>query len=248
MGTSLDHRQATLNDDKLIVHTGVIKDYFMQHHISFTEFNDIYFHPEYHADLAVKINLAENTMSDGFILKIQAKETAKVADLKDNLQKSLGQVDFVVNMVYENNPTVKNEFRLNKRNEFSSNNDKFIGYSKDVLVTVNNYKEELHAGGLREETITNIVTGIQELDVQRRKQIEAIQSRPIHTKDRIDKMNDLWKHLVAIKTAAHDIFEDQPEIRSLFDLPKASTKSSDEDDLEKFFLFCFDIRKQTDML
>ncbi len=232
MSTSFDHRQSSLTDDKLIVHAGVIKDYFMQHHLSFTEFNSVHFHPEYHNEMAIKITSAEKTMSDAFILKTQAKETAKVNDHKKSLLKSLGQIDFIVNIIFANNKTVKNEFRLNKRTEFSSNSDKFIGYAKDVLVMIENYKEDLLAGGLREEIITDIVIEIQDLDAQRRIQIETIQSRPLFTKERIEKMNDLWKQLGEIKTAASFVFEDQPELRSLFDLPKASSKSTDEDDIE----------------
>jgi len=55
-------------------------------------------------------------------------------------------------------------------------------------------------------------------------------TRPLYTKDRIMKMNQLWKQLGELKEASDIIFADELEIKALFALPKASTRSSDDEE------------------
>ncbi len=217
----------TLGDDHVIVHTGVIKNRYEKHAASFTDFNNVKFHTEYHNHLAQLINDAKNTLSDGFILKSQARETAEVKDISDQLEKSLKKLSFNVKSCFIDDPKIINEFRLNRISEFSKNPDRFIGFTKDVLVMVDKYKGDLLKEGLKEETLMIISAQQEELDLQRREQIEAIQSRPVHTRERIDTMNNLWKHLVELRDASDIVFDGQEEIRVLFELPKSTVRSSD---------------------
>ncbi len=217
-------------DDKIAVQSGVIKDYFITHHSSFTEFNGVIFHEEYHNDMGKKIMTAENTLSDAFILKSQALATAKAEEASKVLVKSIGKIKFAVNSRFSDDSGIMAEFRLDKLGELSKSVDKFIGYSKDVLVVVDKYKVELAEEGLKQEQVDQIKLQITTLDTKRREQVQAIQSRPVHTKNRIDAMNALWLMLVDIRNVADNIFADQPEIRSLFQLPKHSHSSSVEED------------------
>ncbi len=223
------NRQFHLSDDQLIVHVGVVKDSFVKHHSSFTEFNDFKYHPEYPADLEAGIKTAKNTMSDAFIVKAQAKETADVQDVSKALEKSLRILSFNVRGAFENSNSILKEFRLSAISEFTNNPDTFIGFTKDVLGVVNKYKPELLAVGMKEELISTIETQLVELDKQRREQMEAIQARPVLTKDRIDTMNNLWKHLVELRDASDIVFDENPEIRALFALPKHNNRSSNDD-------------------
>ncbi len=45
-------------------------------------------------------------------------------------------------------------------------------------------------------------------------------------------MNNLWKHLVDMDSASEYIFDNKPELKSIFDLPKSMNHSVDSDDEE----------------
>lgn len=217
-----------LADDTVTMHGGVIKGRFIKHHLAFTNFNEVKFHDEYHNEIARKIANAAATLSDAFILKSQALATSRVDETSKKLEKNLNKVRFVVKSRFSGVKKILGEFRFNKLSEIAQHADQFIGYSKDVLIMVDKYKTELIDEGLKEDLITDIVSLIEELDCRRREQIEAIASRPVHTTNRIDTMNILWKTLVDIRDAANIIFADQPEIKALFQLPKANRNSSEE--------------------
>ncbi len=223
------NRQYHLADDQLIVHLGLAKDNFTKHHSSFAEFNSVLFHPAYPSDLEASITAAKNTVSDAFIVKAQAKETADVKEISKVLEKSLRMLSFNVRAAFEDTPSILKEFRLTAISEFTINPDTFIGFGKDVLGVVNKYKVELLEVGMKEDLITTIQAQLRELDKQRREQMEAIQARPVLTKDRIDTMNNLWKHLVDLRDASDIVFDESPEIRALFALPKHTNRSSSED-------------------
>ncbi len=227
----LSNRQFNISDDQLIVHSGVVKDNFVKHHSPFTEFNSVKFHAEYPELIASTIMAAKNTTSDGFILRGQAKETADVKTITKKLEKSLRKLSFNVKSSFEDQQSIMKEFRISAISDFTSNTDTFIGYIKDVLGVVNKYKTELLAVGMKEELITTIQDQLTELDKERREQIEAIQARPVLTKDRIDTMNNLWKHLVDMRDASDIVFDEAPEIRALFALPKATTRGSNDDEI-----------------
>ncbi len=227
----LSTRHFNVSDVQLIVHSGVVKDSYVKHQTSFEEFNSVKFHLEYASAIAGIIMAAKNTTSDGFILKEQAKETSDVKEITKKLEKSLRKVSFNVKDYFEYKPSIIKEFRLSAISQFTSNSDTFIGYTKDVLGVINKYKAELLEAGLKEDLIPIIETQLTELDTQRREQIEAIQSRPVLTKERIDTMNKLWKHLVDMRDASNIVFDESPEIRALFALPKAITRASGDKEI-----------------
>ncbi len=228
-----EYRQFQLSDDQLIVHTGVVRENFIRHNGAFAELNDIKFHPEYHTDIATTISLAKNTVSDAFNLKAQAKETADVKAVSKALEKSLRKLAFNVKSRFEDQKSIQKEFRLSAISDFTTNADTFIGYIKDVLGVVNKYQAELLEEGMKEELIATIENQLNDLNKQRREQIEAIQARPVLTKNRIDTMNALWKHLVDMRDASDIVFDEQPEIRALFALPKHNSRISSETDTEE---------------
>ncbi len=82
--------------------------------------------------------------------------------------------------------------------------------------------------GVNEEVIISYKEDLAHLEVQRHEQIETMQKRPVITQDRINKMNELWDILTLLSNAAEIIFEDEPEIRALFDLPRFKSNSTSE--------------------
>jgi len=226
----VEHRQSRLRDDKLITHTSVVKEHFITHQDAFTGFNDIVFHATYPDDIQSKITLAQDTMSDAFILKQQATLTSKVEEHKSDVVRDLASIEFIVKRAFPGNSAVINEFRLNKSVEMARNIDSLIGFCKDVHIMIENHQTELASEGFTDVKADLFKAKVEKLDKHRRLQVEAMHTRPIHTKDRITKMNDLWKQLCELKEASDIIFADEHEIKTLFALPKTANKSSDEED------------------
>jgi len=170
-------------------------------------------------------------MSDGFILKTQARFTSKVAEYKRSLVRELNSINFTINRSFQDNRAVINEFCLNKVSEMSKNIDTLIGFSKDVLVMILNYQEDLAKEGFGDDKTELFKRNIEDLDNYRRIQVEAMHTRPIHTKDRIMKMNSLWKQLCELKEASEIVFADEPETKALFSLPWAPPKSDGDEEI-----------------
>ncbi len=223
----MEYRHATLKDDKLITHCSVIKDHFVTHQAHFNGFNNIVFHETYHEVIQGKITLAQDTMSDAFILKRQATHTSKLEEQKSTIVRELSGIEVIVKRGFHDNQAVINEFRLNKIHEAAKNIDTLTGFSKDVVVMIKNYQAELTVEGFditKTEAFQNSIT---ELDTLRRNQMEAIHTRPIHTKDRIQKMNVLWQQLCELKDVSEIIFANEPELKALFALPRSAVRQED---------------------
>lgn len=216
-------RLSKVKDDTLITLAGVTHAHYIKYKMFFTDFNNIVF-PEGYEDrvLATKIDAAQCTISDAFILKSQAKETADVESARRTLLKELRVLAFYVDNSFEGNAVVLKEFLLKRVGKKYRNVDALIGFTKDTLNKVTKYKTELFKNGLHDELIERISAACDTLDVKRREQVEVIRSRPKITQDRREKVNALWKELTKIHKAAKLIFADNPEISSLFDLPRGT--------------------------
>jgi hypothetical protein len=227
-----NNRDFLVKDDVVIVHAGVTRNNYVTHQARFEEFNPIKFSIEFVANYGLSVTAAENTMSDAFILQSQAKETSDVDKGKKVCVTLLGKIEYFVDDAFVDDPKIVSKFRLSNTKTFAEKTDIFIGFIKDVMVTVGEYEADLILKGLTRELIMELKDALDNLDTQRREQIEAIQSRPLHTKNRIDKMNDLWQQLVSLDKASSFVFPTEPEIKKLFDLPRPRFSSSSESSLE----------------
>lgn len=228
------NRMYKIKDDKLLVLAAVARDYYIQYKMFFNSFNKVMFTEEYQDSvLGVKISEANATMSDAFIVKTQAKETADVEKAKMALLRLLKILRLIVKDRFDNKTEVLNEFLLANLSTIAQNADSLIAFTKDALVRVDKYKTELMESGLDDTLLTNINNALEDLDSQRREQVEVIRSRPGITQDRINKMNALWKELVKLNESAEVIFEENPEVRVLFDLPKAPKSGSSTEEEEQ---------------
>lgn len=210
-----------VNDDKVITLAGVARSHYMKYKEYFTDFNPTIFFEEYeHTTLAAAITSAQDTLSDSFYVKRQMKETDGMQKAMKLLKRELKKLSFCVLDQFRNVPGVLEEFKLNGFASKYRKADLLIGFTKDVLMTIDKYKADLQKSGLTDEEIAKIEQRCENLDRQRREQIEVINARPRLTQDRIEKMNALWLELVKINMAAEFIFDDNPEIQKLFALPK----------------------------
>ncbi len=217
------------SDDKLTVFAGVARDHYIKYQTSFNHFNKAVFPVDYQdRTLASKLDTARAIMSDAFILKSQAKETADVKLAIKKLLKPMKALSFIVETRFEEQPVILKEFLLTQLISKSYSADTLISFTKDTLNTIEKHREKLSESGLSQELVDTINQDCITLDQQRREQIETIKARPGITHDRIEKMNDLWKELLSINKAADVIFENQPEVKKLFELPHVTRCKSRE--------------------
>ncbi len=227
-------RNSHLSDDSLMIHSEVVLDRFVVYHPRYTAFNSVKYHPDFHLSFKEMIDAGIATLSDEFVVKEQANKTAASEALKKKLGKKLNLAQLVVEDTFGDDPTRYNEFHLNNISKYIIKVDSLIGFTKDVIVLLKKNHTELLANGLHDNFIFELEALVDELDLARRAQIEMIHARPVHTKNRIEKMNDLWKTLSDLSKAAEFVFEDEPELRDLFALPKPvrNSSSGESDDSE----------------
>lgn len=224
-----EQRLYSLKDEQLIIQGEVIRDRFPKYAEKFSAFNDVKFHETYHEFIKTKVSVANSTMSDAFILQTQAKETEDVIKASDELMTALEPVIFIIKSTFATEKMILREMRVKDFKQKSHNPTSFIIFTRDLQVKIEKYKEKLVLGGLKEEYLTVLDAAVVELDKQRCEQVDAIQSRPVITKDRIEKMNDLYRTLMDLRNAAKIIFKSEPEVADLFDIPRSSRHRGDEE-------------------
>lgn len=223
------YRSYSMKDDKLIILVGVARDHYIKYKASFNSFNDVIFPPDYEdVVLGKKLLEAKEILSDAFVVKRQAKETADVQEAIKKLLRPMKILAFIVNTHFARNSVVLDEFMLNRLHTKAQSVDTLIGFTKDALNTVEKYQDELVESGLKPELVTIIKEACASLDKERRQQIKIIKTRPGLTQERVEKMNDIWQELVKLSRAANVIFEDHPQVKVLFDLPRVTRYCSVE--------------------
>jgi hypothetical protein len=223
-------RNFTVKDDALVMHAALVKEYYVEHQERFIKLNVNKFGNEYPTVIADAIGEARNTVSDAFILMAQVKESADVKDRVGSILLLHSKLSYYIKASFEDSITI-DKFCITKTKQNSTKPDLFIGCLKDLLITIDRHMDVLTANGLRDELVTDLKNGLDDLEIQRREQKDAILSRPHHTLDRIEKMNSLWKHLTDMRDASLHIFDDRPELVSLFELPKLKSHSTGRGEL-----------------
>lgn len=231
-------RKSNITDDALRTLAGVVRSDFMKYKMFFTTFDPKRFTDDYEDRvLAELITRSQNIMSDEFFLTSQAKETADKDEATEELRRALKVLEYYVNARFGHNKAMLDEFLLSHVNKIFRNADILIGFTKDTLVKVETYKTELLEAGLTEELIANIETALDNLNRERREQVDTIRKRKLKTTERVDTINSLWKVLTHLQDAARILFYNNPEIRELFELPrkarkkKKTTKSTPEENV-----------------
>ncbi len=214
-------------DDDVVVHSSLVLEYFKEHELRFRDLSSTKYSPEFTEYFTDTLDSAESTLSDMFIRAAQVRETSELGVIKDDLVKTLNKLEFYVDEAFESDPLTANEFYLANVRDYSHHVQTFIGYTQDLLVTVISYKEKLMAVDMKPDMIANISNLLEALKKQHHEQRSAIHRRARATQDRILKMNKLWEVLVKIKEGAKYVFENEPELRKLFDLPKSRLASDD---------------------
>lgn len=227
--SSKEVRKSKVDDDALITLARVICSHLTEYKMFFTSFDNQIFTEDYEERvLKPLISNSQNILSDKFFLKSQAKETADKEDARKVLRRRLKILEFYVMSKFANNKAILDEFLLHTVGTTYRNADALIGFTKDTLVKVETYKSELFDAGVTDTLIANIEDAKNNLNTQRRQQVETMRKRKVKTKDRINRVNRLWEELTKIQDVARILFFANPEIGALFELPKGKkSKATD---------------------
>lgn len=227
--SSTTFRKSKMNDDAFLTLADAIRTSFIEYKMFFTTFDGKRFTEDY-ADrvLATLIATSRDTMSDEFFVTSQAKETAEKDAAMKRLRQALKPLEYYVNKRFAGDQALLDEFLLYKAGTGYRNADTLIGFTSDTLVKVAKYKSELYDEGVTDAIIATIESARDDLNTQRREQVEVIRARKVKTKARIENINRLWKELSNMQDAARVLFFDNPEIRELFELPKGKRSKAIE--------------------
>ncbi len=213
-------RNFSLSDDKVIMHANVILVSFQEHQSHFNHFSEALFPVSYDATFKSIIDTASAQLSDRFVIKEQVQESAEVASAVDSALLSLKELHYFASRIFPKEEGVLKRFNLNALSTKSRSVDNFIGYISDVASVVNSFSEELIVGGYEEDKIAAFHQMVANVTLQRREQKEIKLKRTELTRERIEKMNNLWDRLVDLQKASEIIFTNNPDKAKLFHLPQ----------------------------
>ncbi len=229
-----EKRDYNLKDDDVVYPSSITFSNFKEYIADFVDIGPTKFTPEFVEEFEGALDSARSTISDSFIKSESVKHTSAIDKIKSETLGVLNKLEYHVEGAFINEEHIIKSFHLNKARDLSHHTSSFSGYLDDVVVIIIKHKEALITEGMKEsviQTLSEAINGIRKhVDLRHKVKID----RAVATQDRIRKMNHLWSFLVKLKNAAKHIFEDQPEIRALFDLPKPKSPSdsynSDEDE------------------
>ncbi len=211
----------------------VNNEFFTERESDFTSF-DLHAFPEGIAvSMKLDIDAAHRIARDSLVIDQLAEETAEVTEKANICIDLYDDLVYFVDKSFEDHPEIENQFCYNSFNELKHSNPKLVLCLEEVLMAVDNHYPELKEVGFTPEKRDLFSEAVSSFRHEYISQQEAIKRRPEKTHERILLLNRVWANAQQIWEAAKRIYRNQPEILSLFELPKVSYKSSgsqDEDD------------------
>jgi hypothetical protein len=160
----------------------------------------------------------------------KAEQTAKTKVLLKLMQDSINESDRLerfVDKAFPGDKSVHNEFGF-KKGLSKISQEEMMDYVKHLYETAKKYQTQLISSKYSSERIEALNTLYINLYTADTEQEEAKQGIPALTKDRIEKLNELWKISETVNKAANIIFKDNPEKRNRYKLVERKPKSQKE--------------------
>ena len=177
------------------------------------------------------LSLIEECASFTTNKQAKAEQTAKTNVLlklmKDSISES-ERLERFVDKAFPNNISVRNEFGF-KKGLSKISQEEMIDYIKHLYETAKKYQTELVNSKYSSERIESLNTLYVNLYSADTAQEEAKQNIPELTRDRIEKLNELWKINETVSKAANIIFKDNPEKKNRYKLFEKSPKAKSDE-------------------
>ncbi len=226
-------RLSKIADATLVMHSEVIHSTFVEHQTHFQQFNAALFKEDFSVGFKEIIDEATAQISDRFIVKEQKQDTEEMNVKADELLSLAKHLRYFVETVFADNAATIERFNLGNISKLRTNIDLFIASMEDMVEILEEFLEPLIAGGYGAEKVAKLKEEVKSLRQLRREQKEMKIRRGELTKQRITKMNNLWKKLTEISDAAEILFEDDPDKQKLFALPQRSENHNNDESLEE---------------
>lgn len=213
-------REYSLSDHQLVMSSSVVHSSYCENQTTFQEFDPLVYSDTFADDFQEAITEASNQLSDEFVLKEQKQETWEVKKITSDCVGALKVLSYYVDKAFPNDSLMRDRFNLSGIITRSRIVDKFVTYLFDVIAVVEMFSTELADEGYTSDKASELLVLVDELNDQRRQQKEMKIYRSKCTSERVISMNALWKRLVEINKVAEIVFEDIPEKKKLFELPR----------------------------
>ncbi len=213
-------RSYNLADGVMLTNAELMHKYFTERKEQFQNFDAKTFHIDYDLHFLENINLAHTSDRDSVVIDEQAKETADVKIVIDECSERYSLIKYYVKKLFKDDIHTQNQFGLNDFRNVKQNPDKMIIFLDALLPKMEEHKTTLLEAGYPEAEMVEFFDIAKQLRKERVEQKDAKNVRTQKTKERVDKLNEVWEHLVEINEAAKLLFRKEPDEAKLFSLPK----------------------------
>ncbi len=226
---SKNERLFTVSDATLIEHADTVQASLPDDIIDFTSF-DSTISAEYPNAIAAAIDAVLALKSDQEIIDELVEKTQNVNEAMGQSTNAFRTVAFFVRKAFKDNKAVQNQFGLNDIEKVRNNQARMILFMEELSETAQKYQAELVAAGCNEAVITSLPQKAETLRTANIEQEKFKKDRGLHTQERVEKLNELYKLLVPISEIAQIIYADDPArlARYLLPTPKGSIDAKDD--------------------
>ncbi len=165
---------------------------------------------EYVDIFTTKINSAQNAVTDNVLIDQLAGKTLAVETKMDSCRTKYRSVKYFVETAFKNNRAVQNEFGFNDYKEARSSQTKMISFIKQLGISAKRHQAELISAGMTEESINEIETLGNELDLANEHQEDFKKERTVLTQSRVILNNEVYDMVKEIARAGKIIFANNP--------------------------------------
>ncbi len=192
----------------------------------FKELDSSIFDDTFVLELQNKLNEVCDICSDRVYMYSQAAETAKVMNLVVECGDFARSCKWFIKKVAKKQASFMPKFAYSKLDTATRSPIKMIAFMDTFSTQLFKYAELLKEEGIAHEKFDEATTVIEQLKLQREKQLDAIALRTEMGEKRIQMYNSIWANLATLADASTYIFPKGSRERDMFALPSLERNSS----------------------
>lgn len=169
--------------------------------------------------------------SASLLISRQTQLTASVLDKMQEARKKFQMIKHFAGVAFNNDPKVMNEFGATDFPVARRMQPYMIFFLNRLHTTAIKYKPELLTAGCTEALIDSIKSTHDELQNTNVTQESYIKSRPVLTAQRLEMMNECYKMLQRVISAAKVVYFDDPVKANMYSLGNYSSSNEPSTEL-----------------
>lgn len=218
----------TVPDDRVVGHSGNVRKNLIIDLPDFTGFD-----PDLNEAKAQELKATEEAaLAVGTHEQFQAKSkmlTERVTEAMEKCHEIARNFRYFSEKNFSDQPAFLSQFGMSTFAKEGKNQGKAVLLFSAFANAVQNNREKLVAGGVKEELLDSIAPAAEQLTTANAEQDAFINTEKVDTRKRSEAFNHLWKLLGQFSKASAIIHKDRPDKRSIYTLPtNGSSASKDE--------------------